>query len=199
MGARKRPPGRRRRWVATWRLLVPLFAILAAFLSHQAVYALYPFPYRATVLAVAADNHLDPRVVLAVMRVESKFDPNAVSRDGALGLMQLTPSTAAWVAAQRRLDGPFEVTRLRDPAYNIAAGAWYLAYLRGTFDGRLIPAVAAYNAGRTPVLSWLTTGRWDATNAGAFAIPFPETRVFVQRVVGTYEMYRLLYPRLGEA
>ena len=188
---------RRRRRFAPGRVLALLGLLLAAVAVHQALYMLYPYPYRAAVAAAAADNGLDPRLVLAVMRVESRFDPDAVSHDGAVGLMQLTPSTAAWVAGQRRQRTPFREIDLRDPAYNIAAGGWYLAYLRGSFGGRIIPAIAAYNAGRTPVDNWLKTGRWDASHAGAFAIPFPETRVFVQRVLGAYQMYRLLYPNAG--
>lgn len=188
---------RRRRWVAPWRLLIPALLALTVLVGHHVLYALYPCPYRPQVLAAAAANGLDPRIVLAVMRVESKFNPDAVSRDGAVGLMQLTPSTAAWVARQRGLRTAFSPSDLRDPDYNIASGTWYLAYLREAFGGRIIPAIAAYNAGRTPVEAWLATGRWNATHAGAFTIPFPETRLFVQRVLGAYEIYRLLYPGLG--
>jgi soluble lytic murein transglycosylase len=167
---------------------------------HWAAYALFPFAYRAPVEAAAAETGLDPRLLLAVMRVESHFRTGAVSPAGAVGLMQITPATGAWIAGQRQQGGPpFAPALLRQPAYNVAAGAWYLAYLQNAFGGRLPPAVAAYNAGRSPVAAWLRSGVWDATPGGAEEIPFPETRLFVQRVLGTYAVYRLLYPGAGRA
>lgn len=187
---------RRRRW-RPWRPLVLLVTILALVVAYQAVYALYPVPYRAEVLAAAQGSRVDPLLLVSVMRTESKFDPYAVSRDGAIGLLQLTPATAAWVAGQRGLAGPFSARSLYDPGYNIASGAWYLAYLQKGFGGRWAPTVAAYNAGRTPVVSWLQSGIWNGTRADADAIPFPETRLFVQRVLAAYSIYRLLYPGLG--
>jgi soluble lytic murein transglycosylase len=189
---------RRRRWIPG-RTLGLLALLGLAVLAYRAAYALYPCPYRGLVVAAARADGLDPRLVYAVMRVESRFDPNAVSRDGAVGLMQLTPGTAAWVAGRRGAARPVSPQLLRDPAFNIAAGSWYLAYLCASFGGRLPPAVAAYNAGRTPVADWLHAGLWDATLGGAAAIPFPETRVFVQRVLGAYAVYRLLYPAMGSA
>jgi soluble lytic murein transglycosylase len=173
---------------------VAIVVVAVALAALRAAYALYPFPYRATVLTTAAATGLDPRLLLAVMRVESGFRPQAVSRDGAVGLMQITPATAAWIARQRGLAAPPSAATLRDPAYNIETGAWYLAYLCRRFGGRLAPAVAAYNAGGAPVEAWLRSGTWDATAAGSGAIPFPETRRFVQRVLTTYAVYRLLYP-----
>jgi len=187
-------PGRRPRRSGLALACTAALLILGALGAHRAAYALYPFPYRSQVLAAAAQSGLDPRLLLAVMRVESHFQPDAVSRAGAVGLMQLTVPTAIWVAGQRGLPAGAAPGRLRDPAYNLAAGAWYLAYLRGSFGGRLVPAVAAYNAGRTPVQAWLQAGAWNATLAGAAAIPYPETRLFVERVLTAYGIYRLLYP-----
>ena len=183
-------PGR-----AAPRLLALLAGLALLYAAWHGAYALYPFPYRAAVQGAAAAGGIDPRLVLALMRVESKFGAQAVSRDGAIGLMQVTPPTGAWIAAQR--GGAFSPGALRDPAYNIAAGTWYLAYLRGTFDGRITPAIAAYNAGARPVQAWIASGAWDATLSGASSIPYPETRLFVQRVLGTYAVYRLLYPGRG--
>ena len=173
--------------------------LLALGLAYRGVYALYGLPYRPEVLGAAASNGVNPLLLVSVMRVESKFDPTAVSRDGAIGLLQLTPATAAWVAGQRGSPVPFRGGDLYDPAYNIAAGAWYLAHLAQAFGGRWAPAVAAYSAGPTPVALWLRTGTWDGSRADADAIPFPETRLFVQRVLGAYAIYRVLYPALARA
>jgi soluble lytic murein transglycosylase len=195
--------GRRR--VRVWsfrpRVLARLLGVLGAlallFLgARAAAYAAFPFPYRPAVLRAAAESGLDPRLVLAVMRVESRFRPDAVSPAGAVGLMQVTPPTGAWIAGQRGEAG-FSPALLRRPEYNVAAGSWYLAHLIRTFGGRLPPAVAAYNAGTGAVEGWLQSGRWDASAAGASAIPYPETRLFVQRVLATYGIYRALYPGVG--
>lgn len=156
----------------------------------------FPFPYRAEVLEAAATSGLDPRLILALARAESGFRPQAVSREGAVGLLQVTPTTAAWVASQRGLTPP-GAEILADPGYNLETGAWYLAWLLGQFQGRLAPAVAAYNAGSAPVRRWLEQGTWDGTPALARRIPYRETRVFVRRVLGGYAVYRHLYPGLG--
>lgn len=188
----------RRRWTRRGRLVLPVLLVvicLGGFLLGA--YVLFPFPYRPQVVAAAGRNGLDPRLVLAVVRAESGFRPDAVSDEGAVGLMQLTPSTAAWVAGQRRLGATVTPADLRDPAYNLASGAWYLAWLLRQFGGRLPVAVAAYNAGPTTVRGWLDAGRWNGRRSDADAIPYPETRGFVRRVLGGYAVYRTLYPRVS--
>lgn len=169
--------------------------LLLAGIGWRVAYALYPYPYRNAVRAAAAAHGLDPRLLLAVMRSESRFRPEAVSAAGAVGLMQITPTTAAWIERRRGHRGA--APALTDPAHNIATGAWYLAYLLRRFSGRTPAALAAYNAGVTPVRAWLRGGVWDGTAGEAHAIPYPETRVFVQRVVASYAVYRLLYRHSG--
>lgn len=166
--------------------------VLAVVAARGAAYRLYPDPYPAEVRAASAASGLDRRLLLAVIRTESGFRPGARSADGAIGLMQLTPATAAWIAGWTGLPPP-SAQLLADPGYNVRAGAWYLARLRRAFGGRLAPAVAAYNAGPRRVAGWLASGTWDGTAAGSGAIPFPETRRFLQRVLGAYAVYRVLY------
>ena len=201
---RARSPLRARVWrfhprLAARSLLALAAVALLAWGARAAVYSAFPIPYRAAVLQGAAAGGIDPRLVVSVMRVESRFRPGAVSGAGAVGLMQVTPPTGAWVAAQRAGNAPFEAAMLRDPGYNVSVGSWYLGYLIRLFGGRVPPALAAYNAGTGPVQRWLRSGRWDATSGGATTIPYPETRLFVQRVLATYAIYRALYPGLGRA
>ncbi len=185
----------RRRWTRRGRFVLPLVLVLVCLGGFLlGAHVLFPFPYRTLIVAAAERNGLDPRLVLAVVRAESRFRPDAVSDEGAVGLMQLTPPTAAWVAGQRRLGAAVTPADLRDPAYNLAAGAWYLAWLLRQFGGRLPVAVAAYNAGPTTVRAWLDAGRWNGRRGDADAIPYPETRGFVRRVLGGYAVYRALYP-----
>lgn len=113
-----------------------------------------------TVDRIAQQNQLSPRLVHSVIRVESNYDPNAVSPKGARGLMQLIPSTA------RR----FGVSDVFDPADNIQGGARYLKYLLGLYNGDEALALAAYNAGEGAV------SRYGGVP------PFPETQDYVAKV-----------------
>lgn len=178
-----------RRWCAAALVLAA-----AAWAADWAAYRAYPFPYRQVLGASAGETGVPPLLVLAVMRTESRFRPGAVSDRGAVGLLQLTPATAAWVATQRWPDGPFRESDLLDPGYNIGAGSWYLGYLLRLYGGHVPAAIAAYNAGPARVSQWLGGGVWDGTAARSLEIPYPETRLFVQRVLATYAVYRLLYP-----
>jgi soluble lytic murein transglycosylase len=168
-----------------------LFALLAAALGLAALSAArlaYPLPYRELIEQEALRFGFDPLFLAAVIHVESRFDPFAVSRRGALGLMQLLPETAAWAA------GPEE---LFHPATNVRLGTWLLADLRRSFRGDMVLALAAYNAGAGSVRQWLREGTVTSSPASTgeriAAIPYPETRRFVERVLVTYRIYRLLY------
>lgn len=153
---------------------------------------LYPVPYRGAVEQAAAETGLDPYLIVSVMRVESGFNPRAVSPRGARGLMQVMPETGAWVARQLGVDR-FHPDQLFDPETSLRFGAWYLAHLQKVFGGRLAAALAAYNGGQANVRQWLETRRWDGRFETAAQIPFTETRTYVQRVNRAYRSYRLLY------
>lgn len=169
-----------------------LLALAVATAGIALLRSLYPLPYRDLVAAAAARHGLDPCLVAAVIRVESRFHPGAVSSVGARGLMQVLPETGAWVAGRMGLQ-PFRAEMLYDPAVNVAIGTWYLAYLRDEFGGSLPASLAAYNAGRQPVRQWLAAGLWDGSERGLARVPYPETRRFVRWVLRDYRVYRLLY------
>ena len=131
----------------------------------------YPLAYGAVVRDRARAESLDPALLAALIYEESKFDPTARSSSGAVGLMQLRPSTAKGIAL-RTGGTAFRVSDLTNPAINIRYGAWYLGdLLRKYRDERL--ALAAYNAGQGNVDRWLKAG---------VPIQFAETRAYVARV-----------------
>lgn len=130
---------------------------------------------------------VDPYLVAAVIREESAFDPKAISKSGALGLMQLMPFTAEWVAAQVGLK-TFRQELLMDQATNIQLGAWYLHHLVQRFEGNVVLAVAGYNAGPEAVSRWAEEGVGDLDEF-IESIPFNETRYFTKRVVRSYNEY----------
>ncbi|MGE4220455.1 MAG: lytic transglycosylase domain-containing protein [Alphaproteobacteria bacterium] len=135
----------------------------------------------------------DPALVHAVVRQESSFAPNAVSFAGARGLMQLMPATAERMAKDLRL--PFSSSRLiDDPEYNLQLGQAYLSRMLQRYDGSLILALAAYNAGPSRVDRWLTSfgplgGDAETLVDWIESIPFQETRNYVQRVIETRTVY----------
>lgn len=162
------------------------FAVVAAWVveTEPDIYlrARYPLEYEQ-ILRVHGGNHdLEPTLLAAVVYVESRFDPNAESEAGAIGLMQLLPETAEGIAL-RTGGRDFVVADLRDPDINVRYGTWYLDHLRERYgDMRL--ALAAYHAGQGNVDEWQRTG------AG---IAFSETREYVSQVQELERLYARVY------
>ena len=136
---------------------------------------------------------VEPALALGLMRQESEFDARAKSPSGALGLMQLLPSTAKETA--RKADMIYTETRLYEPAYNAELGSLYLQKLITLYDGSYIKAIAAYNGGMGNVRKW--SGRFgnpgndmDSAINWIEKIPFAETRNYVQRVLENTQIYR---------
>lgn len=155
---------------------------------------LYPIHYEHGISRVADLYGLDPYLVAAIVHTESGYDPRAVSRAGAVGLMQLMPDTAEWIT---RLDiwrgkANFELT---DPDDNLELGACYMAFLLSRFGGDTRAAVAAYNAGQGAVAEWI-----DSESGGdgleLSDIRFPETRSFVEKVERYWDLYTRAHPDL---
>ncbi len=143
----------------------------------------YPLRYSTNVRVYASQDHLDPALLAAVIEAESKFNSNAESSAGAVGLMQLTPSTAKGIA-QYTGGSRFRVSDLTNPDINIRYGAWYLGHLLVHYHGGERLALAAYNAGQDNV------DRWQSEHVG---IQFKETRDYVAKVERLKEIYRRAY------
>jgi len=152
---------------------------------------LYPQAYWALVTEAAGAQRLDPYLVLALMRQESRFDPDAVSPAAAYGLMQLLEHTAEDVA-----DRPVTAADLREAATNIRLGTRYLRRLVDRYAGDLAKTLAAYNAGEGAVARWEQRMPGAASDEFVESISFRETRRYVKAVLANYRRYRRLY---GEA
>ena len=139
----------------------------------------------------AAAKHLDPALIAAVIYAESKFEPRPSSA-GAQGLMQILPATAYYLA---HLSGGsrFTASDLATPRVNVAYGSYYLRYLLDHYHGNEMLAIAAYNGGLANVDRWVSPARADGHDLTADAIPFPETREYVQRVLAAQRDYRAAY------
>jgi soluble lytic murein transglycosylase len=160
---------------------------------NRALLALvYPFPYRDTVLREARANGLDPFLVAGLIRQESMFNARARSPAGAIGLMQVMPQTGTAMARTLGITG-FNASRLTDPALNVRIGTRFLADQIRRYDGRLVDAIAAYNAGPTRLTRWRTFPEHADPEIFTERIPFQETREYVKIVQQNARIYRELY------
>ncbi|MDK2930734.1 MAG: soluble lytic murein transglycosylase [Bacillota bacterium] len=178
------------RWALT--LLGVLLGLYLFFHSRWYLERAYPTPYKDLVTQYCAEHNVDPFLVTALMRVESRFRPHVVSEKGARGLMQVMPDTGRWVAQELGMDR-FDPEMLHDPRINLRIGTWYLASLEREFGGDKVIVLAAYNAGRGNVRKWLDTTRWTGRIEEIDRIPFPETRDYVRKVLRLYETYVRVY------
>jgi peptidoglycan lytic transglycosylase len=156
--------------------------------SNQAL----PLTDAAIIREQAAAKHLDPALIAAVIYAESKFEPRP-SAAGAQGLMQILPATAYYLA---HLSGGSRFTAgdLATPRINVAYGSYYLRYLLDHYHGDEMLAVAAYNGGLANVDRWLAQAAGAGRRLTTAAIPFPETREYVLRVLAAQRAYRVTYP-----
>src|SRR5947209_16460650 len=149
---------RRLRLLSASILLVAIGIAVAMPLFRRAVNELaLPLAYSDIIREQAAEKHLDPALIAAVIYAETKFDPRPSSA-GAEGLMQILPRTAEFLA-HRSGATTFTISDLATPQVNIAYGSYYLRYLLDRYDGQAVLALAAYNAGETNVDRWLVQQR----------------------------------------
>jgi len=147
----------------------------------------YPRAFWPELQAQAGRYGIDPYLVLAVIREESRFDPEAVSPARAVGLMQLLPSTAQGILGTR-----LPPSRLMNPHLNIRAGVAYLAGLIRRYNGSVPLAVAAYNSGPGGVRRVRALAGTDLDRF-VESLPYAETRAYVRHVLQSYGIYRWLY------
>ncbi len=152
----------------------------------------YPCGYAEIVTREARRNGLDPALVYAVIRAESNFNPEAESRAGAIGLMQLTPDTFEWLRRRERDGGAFSESDLRRPDVNIRYGCRFLALLMKKYGVRRT-ALCAYNAGMGTVNAWLKDAAVSKDGRNLDRIPYAETRGYADAVEENYRQYKQLY------
>jgi soluble lytic murein transglycosylase len=152
---------------------------------------LFPQPWWSTIRAEAEKNNLDPYLVASLIRQESEFNPNAISRANAYGLMQMLPSVGKSMARQEGLTR-FQTFQLLDPETNIRLGTRYLRQMIDKFGGVQEYALAAYNAGDNRVSDWQSAGPYSGLDEFVESIPFTETREYVQAILRNEETYRAI-------
>jgi soluble lytic murein transglycosylase len=153
---------------------------------------LYPVSHEPELRRLAAERGLEPAVLAALIRQESAWEPRATSVAGARGLMQVMPATGAQLARRLGLTH-WHADRLYEPETNLRLGTAFLADVLRRYDGDLVRALAAYNAGPTRVVRWSERAPVEDPELFAERIPFGETRDYVRIVLRNMALYRALY------
>lgn len=151
----------------------------------------YPLEFKALILKISKLNSVESSLIAAVIYEESRFQSNAKSKAGAVGLMQIMPATADWISKKIKA-GSVNEAELMKPTINIRYGTWYLSFLRKRY-GRDDLALAAYNGGFQNVDKWLTQSLAKGKSVEEIEITFGETREFIKRVKATQKIYKELY------
>ena len=159
---------------------------------------LHPRDYSEIISAASEEFDIPEYIIYATIKVESDFDPNAVSSAGAIGLMQMIPSTFEWLTGPQHLDENLSTKSLDDPKVNIRYGTYYLSYLYKKFDYNWDNTFAAYNGGETNVASWLKDPQYSDLKGNLTNIPFKETENYVKKINKEIDAYRELYPDITE-
>jgi len=155
---------------------------------------LFPLPFWEELKKDSLLNQLDPYLVASLVRQESEFNPVALSRANAMGLMQLLPHVGKNVAKEEKLRH-FSSDELFVPNTNIQLGTRYFRHMVDHYHGQVEYALAAYNAGEDRVDDWRSSGDFKDVEEFVESIPFTETREYVQAIMRNAVLYKLLYPR----
>lgn len=160
-------------------LLVVVFII---FISLIILYKILPIKYRSQIVEYTKQYNLSPELVSSLINAESSFNKDSVSDAGAIGLMQILPSTAKEIALKlNRQDYD-----LFNPSDNIEFGCYYLNYLLEYYKGDLLYALCAYNAGLNNVSYWDFDGDIEK-------IPIKQTKNYVKKILNYQKFYKLFY------
>lgn len=163
--------------------LIFLVSLVVLFLLLSVIcYCLFSKKYKNYVVKYSDEFGLDKALVYAVIKVESDFKKDAISKSGALGLMQILPNTAKWIA--KELGEEYLKDKMFEPETNILYGCFYLDYLFDRF-GDMEIVICAYNAGEGKVLDWIENGKLERSE-----IDYEETRNYLAKVEKYYRIYK---------
>lgn len=172
-------------------LSIILLAIFFAGLFLFGLFSRYPTKFKQQIKTASEKYNLDSALVASIINTESSFDANAVSKKGAIGLMQILPSTAQWICQNSDIE--FESQQdLFDPQKNILIGCKYLQYLFEKFKDQT-SALCAYNAGEGVVKNWLSNKDYSTDTKTLSTIPYPETKNYIQKISNNLKIYKVLY------
>lgn len=165
-------------------LLTVIFVVGGLFAFYK---IRYPVKYQDEIAKYSDSYSLDRTMVASLINEESSFNPNAVSKAGAIGLMQITPSTGQFVA-NKLGDTNYDASQLFEPDTNIKYGCYYLKYLREKFvDTKVV--LTAYNAGETTVRLWLKDKQYSTDGVTLSKIPYNVTDNYTTKIINGMKHY----------
>jgi soluble lytic murein transglycosylase len=174
------------------RSKIPFFSLPVSEVPLGYWQLVFPRPYWAQLESDSKANGLDPYLVTALIRQESEFNPEAVSRANAYGLMQLLPSVGKSLS-KKDGDRHFKTSELLDPSVNLKLGTQDLRKSIDRYNGQVEYALAAYNAGDAPVHQWMSTNNYKDIPEWVESIPYTETREYVEGIVRNRVLYHSIY------
>ncbi len=184
-------------YISSQKLISKYYSTLKSDLSSPYkdyfYYLSYPYGYRDYVDYYSAQNSIDPLFTLAVIREESRFQPEVGSFAGALGLMQIIPSTGQGIANQIGIPD-FDSSMLLDPETSIKMGTFYLRQQLNSFSENKFYTCGAYNGGPGAMSKWIASRGNKDIDEFIENIPYDETRKYIKKVMGSYYFYQMLYP-----
>lgn len=153
---------------------------------------IYPKKYSEYVERYAKEFNVDPLLIFSIIKAESNFKKEAISSSNAKGLMQLMDATAEEIA--NKIDEPIvEKESLLEPEKNIMIGTKYYSDLLKKYNGNILLALAAYNAGIGNINNWIKTGIIKEDGSDIENIPYKETNMYVRKIINNYKMYQKIY------
>lgn len=169
-------------------LLVGFIFCEALCFAFSVRYFLYPTKYKDAVISYSQKYDISPYLIFSVIKAESNFNKNAKSSAGAIGLMQIVPSTASYVAHIFNI--PFSnADELYEPQKNIELGSAYLKYLSTKFS-TTDTILSAYNAGETITRSWLNDTNYSLDKITLYNIPYKETKNYIKKINKNIKIYK---------
>ena len=173
--------------IIIWLLVLILVATI---ITATTFLLCYPTKYKSEIKKYCKQYELNPSMVASVIKIESNYNSTAISQAGAIGLMQIMPTTAVEVA--NKLGIEFEVDDLFDIDTNINIGCYYLKYLLDIFDGNMDNALSAYNWGLSNVKTWILKGNTDGYG-NITNIPVRETENYLKKYRRAKTMYTNIF------
>lgn len=178
------------------RLLIFTFLLLIVVVAIQNISwifkTIYPIHHYDLIEKYAKEYEVDPYLVAAIIKNESRFDARAISKKDARGLMQIAPVTGQWASEKLQIPD-YSEEMLFEPETNIKIGVWYLNFLRQEFGDHIEVIVAGYNAGNGNIQKWLDNPRYSRDGKTLYEIPFNETKIYQRKVLRDYKIYTKIY------
>ncbi len=181
------------KYVWLWLVAAVMLAVMIPFGIHQFNLMWYPQKYRQSIERWAEEYDIDPKILYAVIKTESGFNPDAESNVGARGLMQITEETFAWIKLKAAPNEEISFEDLYDADTNIRFGAYFIDRCLERYNGDLGTAAAAYHSGWGTVDKLLEDPAYTADGSVLSEYPFPQMNRYVYKITRNYQKYLTLY------